>query len=75
MLLCSPASICQEQLRGLFAELNGLVSAAGGALCDVCYIHLYLSDMALFPHMNEEYKKWFGINPPSRSCVAVRFCF
>ena len=29
--------------------------------------------MSLFAAVNEEYTKWFGRSPPSRSCVAVAF--
>lgn len=48
-----------------------MVQAVGAAMCDICYVHLYVGDMAMFSQVNDEYIKWFGFNPPSRSCVAV----
>lgn len=38
---------------------------------DICFVHLYLSDMNDFSEMNSEYSKWFGSLPPSRACLAM----
>ena len=38
---------------------------------DVCFVHLYISDVSHFAAINETYCKYFGTNPPSRSCVAT----
>jgi len=39
---------------------------------DVIYVHLYLSDMSHFTHINQYYQEFFGsVLPPSRSCVSI----
>ena len=40
---------------------------------NVYYVHLFLSDISLFQSVNEEYCKFFGKSPPSRTCVALPF--
>lgn len=62
---------CVAQQHHIFLLLQKLLCDVGAEMCDVCYVHLYLSDMKFFPHVNNEYSTWFGINPPSRSCIAV----
>lgn len=32
---------------------------------------VFISDMGLFPRINQVYKNYFGTNPPGRACVAV----
>jgi len=33
---------------------------------------VFLRDMATFNDMNEVFKEWFAVDPPARSCVAVK---
>lgn len=67
--------VCKSQLNEIFRKLLCLMNSVGGALCDICYVHLYVSDMTLFGDINEEYTQWFGSSPPSRSCVMVNDLF
>ena len=61
-----------RQMRAIMLQLKEMIeSSIDCDLKDICFIHLYLSDISLFPTINSEYCKWFGRNPPSRSCVAV----
>jgi diphthine-ammonia ligase len=59
------------QLQSLFQSLAHSLRRHDVDLKDVVFVHLYLSDMSLFSLVNAEYCKWFGVDPPSRSCVAV----
>ena len=59
------------QLRSELAAAAERVFEAGGELADIFFVHLYLADMSLFGCVNAEYSKWFGKNPPSRSCISV----
>lgn len=62
-----------SQMKFIMQELKELIEISKDCdLRDICFIHLYLSDISLFQIVNGEYCKWFGRNPPSRSCVAVR---
>lgn len=56
-----------SMMQGLAAE----VTRRGCELADIVYVHLYLTDLADFATVNLEYCKFFGANPPSRSCVQV----
>lgn len=62
------------QMQLIMEELQNDLRSKKGERCnirDACFIHLYISDISLFQVVNDEYCKWFGRNPPSRSCVAV----
>jgi len=61
----------REQVHSVMTQLQSLVESRCVSLKDVVFVHLYVSSMELFAAVNEEYCKWFGRNPPSRSCVAV----
>lgn len=61
----------QEQVHSVMTQLQSLVESHNASLLDVVFVHLYISNMDLFMAVNAEYCKWFGRNPPSRSCVAV----
>ena len=66
-------SVAVSQMRAIMLQLKADIEY--DEQCDVrdaCFVHLYLSDLSLFQAVNEEYCRWFGRNPPSRSCVAVR---
>ena len=46
---------------------NGCGSSAHPhTISDICFVHLYLSDIQLFDEVNKEYCKYFNRNPPSR---------
>lgn len=60
------------ELHAVMGALASLLASSGCALSDVCFVHLYLSDMGLFGPVNGAYCEFFGDHPPSRSCVAVK---
>jgi hypothetical protein len=60
-----------DQLTHLFNSLTYNLKRYGVELHDIVFVHLYIADIALFDAINSEYCKWFGVDPPSRSCVAV----
>ena len=63
--------IVTMQMQCIMKELQNDLLSVGCSIRDACFIHLYVSDISLFQIVNEQYCKWFGRNPPSRSCVAV----
>jgi diphthine-ammonia ligase len=70
--------VAVRQMKEIMEQLQEVIEAAGGAgnnIRDACFVHLYISDIALFQCVNTEYCKWFDRNPPSRSCVAVSLLF
>ena len=62
---------CADQLKEILEGLNALLIENNTTIKDVCYIHLLLDRMSLFTSANKEYSSWFGMNPPSRSCIEV----
>ena len=44
---------------------NG-ISTHSPTISDICFVHLYLSDIQMFDEVNREYCKYFNRNPPSR---------
>jgi len=64
-------SIC-DQVDECLALLKEVLELAGCEFGDVCFIHLYLSDMNYFDEANTVYCRWFeGLAAPSRACVQM----
>jgi enamine deaminase RidA (YjgF/YER057c/UK114 family) len=61
----------EKQVENLMVQLSEILERYGGVLADVCFVHLYVSDMSNFGSVNSAYSKYFGRNPPSRSCISV----
>ncbi len=49
-----------------------LLEKAGSNLSRVVKTTVFLRDMADYQEVNEVYARYFPINPPARSCVAVK---
>jgi 2-iminobutanoate/2-iminopropanoate deaminase len=52
-------------------NLRAILQAGGADFKDVIKTTVYLTDMAVFPKMNEVYARHFGDARPARSTVAV----
>ena len=61
----------ESQLRTILESLSLALSRRSCDLKDAVFVHLYVANMSHFKEINDEYGKWFGINPPSRSCIQV----
>jgi len=48
------------------------LESTGSDLDRVVKVTIFLRDMADFSAMNEVYRAFFPVNPPARSCIAVR---
>ena len=60
-----------DETKQVFDNIFALLRAANLAFGDVVKTTVFLVDMADFAEVNAEYAKYFGTNPPARSCVAV----
>jgi enamine deaminase RidA (YjgF/YER057c/UK114 family) len=56
----------QDQTRQALANCEAILRAGGATLDDVVEVGVLLSNPADFPGMNEEYSRWFPIDPPTR---------
>jgi 2-iminobutanoate/2-iminopropanoate deaminase len=56
----------QEQTRQCLANIEAILVAAGSSLEKLVSVTVVLADEDDFTEMNEEWIKWFPINPPAR---------
>jgi 2-iminobutanoate/2-iminopropanoate deaminase len=56
----------QEQTAQCLRNVAAILEAAGSSLENVVSATFILAEEADFPGMNEEWAKWFAINPPAR---------
>ncbi|KAK0666253.1 Endoribonuclease L-PSP-domain-containing protein [Cercophora samala] len=61
----------QEKTGACIANIKAVLEEAGSSIGNVVKVNVFLTDMANFASMNEEYAKWFT-HKPARSCVAVK---
>jgi len=56
----------QEQTRQALANCEAILRAADGTLDDVVEVGILLANPTDFAGMNEEYLRWFPVDPPTR---------
>jgi 2-iminobutanoate/2-iminopropanoate deaminase len=56
----------QEQTRQCLKNIQAIVESAGSSLDKVVSVTVVLADEEDFPGMNEEWLRWFPLNPPAR---------
>ena len=56
----------QEQTRQCLVNVSAILEAAGSSLDKVVSVTVVLADENDFSGMNEEWLKWFPVNPPAR---------
>jgi 2-iminobutanoate/2-iminopropanoate deaminase len=56
----------QEQTRQCLTNISAILEAAGTSMDKIVSITIVLAEEADFPGMNEEYVKWFPVDPPAR---------
>ncbi|KAK9728364.1 hypothetical protein K7432_001153 [Basidiobolus ranarum] len=68
--LNTPETIEDETLLCM-QDIQEQVLSKGLTLADVITMNVYVRDMASFAKVNQVYKGFFDINPPSRACVQL----
>lgn len=56
----------QEQTRQCLINIEAILKKAGSSLDKVVSVTVVMADEDDFAGMNEEYVKWFPVNPPAR---------
>jgi len=56
----------QEQTRQCLRNISAILEAAGSSLDKVVSATVVLADEEDFPGMNEEWVRWFPVDPPAR---------
>lgn len=59
------------QVHRAFKNLTAVATAAGGSLADCVKLTLFLTDLTMFPQVNEIMKQYFASPYPARSTVGV----
>ncbi len=62
----------EGQAEQVFANISAILEKAGYSFADVVKTTVFISDMALFPQVNEVYKKYYTNDCPARSTIAVK---
>lgn len=61
-----------EQTEQVFANINAILTEAGYVFENVVKSTVFIADMSLFAEMNKIYGKYYTIDPPARSTIAVK---
>jgi 2-iminobutanoate/2-iminopropanoate deaminase len=61
-----PGQTIQEQTRQCLSNVSAILTAAGSSMGKVVSATFILAEEADFAGMNEEWVKWFAIDPPAR---------
>jgi len=61
----------EEQTRATLDNIRAVLECAGATLEDVVKVTVFITDMALWPKMNEVYAQYFPNDPPARSALGV----
>jgi len=61
----------EEATERCILNLREVLRAAGLDLADAVKVSVFMTDLSLFPRMNEVYARYFGDGPPARECVGV----
>jgi 2-iminobutanoate/2-iminopropanoate deaminase len=56
----------QEQTRQCLANISAILEAAGSSMDKIVSVTVVLAEEEDFPGMNEEWLKWFPVDPPAR---------
>ncbi len=60
-----------DEVRACLDRVGIILKAAGMDYADVVTVNVYLTDIKLFPQMNEVYTTYFKTNRPARTTVGV----
>ena len=61
----------QDQTRQALTNCQAVLQAAGAALDEVVEVGVLLTDPTDFAGMNEEWVKWFPVDPPARQAAKL----
>jgi reactive intermediate/imine deaminase len=62
-------STIAEQVRQVLSNLDAVARAAGGSLQNAVRVGMYISDLAYFDEMDEEYRRFFAEPLPARTTI------
>ena len=64
-------STIQEQTSQCFTNIAAILDEAGSSIDKIVSVTIVLADEDDFAGMNEEYVKWFPVDPPARQAAKL----
>ena len=61
----------EEQTRFTMENIRDVLAQAGASLTDLVKVTVFLTDMSVWPAMNEVYREYFPQDPPARSALGA----
>ncbi len=61
----------EEQTRATMENIRAVLAQAGATLEDVVKVTVFITDMSLWPKMNEVYAEYFPKDKPARSALGA----
>ena len=61
----------KEESRQVINNIKAVLNHSGSELSDIVKLTVYLTDLTLFPQLNEVFEEFFKEEPPARSAVGV----
>ncbi len=61
----------QDEVRATLDRIGIILKAAGMSFSDTVNVNVYITDISLFPQLNDVYVTYFKANRPARTTVAV----
>ncbi len=61
----------EEQTRFTLENISDVLAQAGCSLADLMKVTAFITDMSLWPKMNEVYREYFPSDPPARSALGA----
>ena len=61
----------QNECRQVIENIKAVLEASDCKLSDIVKLTVFLTDLSLFPELNEVFKEFFFDEPPARSAVEV----
>ena len=61
----------QDECRQVIENIKAVLEASDCKLSDIVKLTVFLTDLSLFPELNEVFKEFFFDEPPARSAVEV----
>ncbi len=62
----------EEQTRISLENMRDVLEKAGSSLDRVLKVTVFMTDMSLWPAMNEVYRQYFPSDPPARSALGAK---
>jgi reactive intermediate/imine deaminase len=61
----------EAEIRQVFDNINAVAKAAGGSMADIVKLTVYLTDLGVFPSVNEIMAEYFDVPYPARAAIGI----